>query len=209
MLCVKRVFDVLGSVFLLVLSCPIMLLEALIVWAALGRPIIFRQRRPGLHGKLFTLYKFRTMTDTRDANDKLLPDEERQSAVGHWLIRLSVDELPELYNVLKGDMSLVGPRPLLADYLERYTLEQARRHAVKPGITGLAQISGRQSITFGRRIAKDIHYIEHWSLWLDLKILLLTVPKVVFRQGIKPDQQIDEVDDIGLSPESTLGKNRA
>jgi lipopolysaccharide/colanic/teichoic acid biosynthesis glycosyltransferase len=208
-LCVKRIFDVLASIFLLLLFSPIMLLEALVVRVALGRPVIFRQRRPGLHGKLFTLYKFRTMTDARGPNGELLPDEERHSTVGHWLIQLSVDELPELYNVLKGDMSLVGPRPLLEDYLERYTLEQARRHAVKPGITGLAQISGRQALTFGQRIAKDIYYVEHWSLWLDLKILLLTIPKVILRRGIKPDQQIDEVDDIGLSPESTLGRNRA
>jgi len=209
MLWIKRVFDVIGSIILLALFSPIMLIEAFIVWAALGRPVIFRQRRPGLHGKLFTLYKFRSMTDECDEYGIPLPDEERSTGIGRWLIRLSVDELPELYNVLKGDMSLVGPRPLLEDYLERYTVEQTRRHAVKPGITGLAQISGRQALTFGQRIALDVFYVENWSMWLDLKILLLTIPTVLGRRGIKTNQQIDEVDDIGLNRESTLGRKRA
>lgn len=204
----KRIFDILGSTVLLIVLSPVMGLVALLVWATLGRPIIFRQRRPGLHGKIFTLYKFRTMSNARDENGELLHDDYRLTDVGQWLCRLSLDELPELVNVLIGNMSLVGPRPLLEAYLSRYTKEQARRHNVKPGITGLAQTAGRQGITFSQRIKLDIYYVDHWSLWLDFKILLQTLPIVLGRRGVITDQQIDSVDDIGLSPDSKMGQAR-
>jgi lipopolysaccharide/colanic/teichoic acid biosynthesis glycosyltransferase len=162
---------------------PVVLLVALLTWLTVGRPVFFRQTRPGLGGKLFTLVKFRTMSDSYDAGG-LLSDESRITRLGAVLRRTSLDELPELWNVLKGDMSLVGPRPLLIEYLDRYTPQQARRHEVKPGITGLAQVSGRNALSWEDRLALDVWYVDHWSLWLDLKILARTVWQVSARRGI-------------------------
>ena len=180
----KRGLDISGALIGLVLCLPILVLIALLVRIKLGSPILFRQQRPGLHGKPFTLYKFRTMTNARDAEGNLLPDVERLTAFGRFLRRTSLDELPELINVLKGDMSLVGPRPLLMQYLDRYTPEQARRHEVRPGITGWAQINGRNAVSWEEKFRLDVWYVDNVSLWLDLKILFLTVWKVLKREGI-------------------------
>jgi len=153
----------------------------------MGSPVLFRQVRPGLHRKPFVMYKFRTMRDLRDTEGRLLPDEMRLTRVGHILRATSLDELPELFNVLKGEMSLVGPRPLLMEYLELYTPEQARRHEVKPGITGWAQVNGRNAITWEEKFKLDVWYVDNWSLGLDLKILALTLIKVLKREGISAD----------------------
>jgi len=180
----KRVFDVVVSATALVVLAPVMGLIALAVWRTMGRPVLFRHVRPGLHGKPFVMYKFRTMRDLRDAEGNLLPDEARLTPFGRWLRTTSLDELPELVNVLRGEMSLVGPRPLLMEYLERYTPEQARRHEVKPGITGWAQIHGRNNLSWEERLRLDVWYVDHWSLWLDLKILWRTLWMVLRREGI-------------------------
>jgi len=180
----KRVLDLTLTIPALILLAPLMLIIALVVRVALGAPVLFRQVRPGLHGKPFTLYKFRTMTDARDAQGNLLPDSARLTPFGRFLRSTSLDELPELWNVIKGDMSLVGPRPLLMKYLDRYTPEQARRHEVKPGLTGWAQINGRNALTWEDKFKLDIWYVDHLSLALDLKILVLTLVKVLKREGI-------------------------
>jgi lipopolysaccharide/colanic/teichoic acid biosynthesis glycosyltransferase len=180
----KRVFDVVVSATALVVLAPVMGLIALAVWRTMGRPVLFRHVRPGLHGKPFVMYKFRTMRDLRDAEGKLLPDEARLTPFGRWLRSTSLDELPELLNVLRGEMSLVGPRPLLMEYLERYTPEQARRHEVKPGITGWAQIHGRNNLSWDERFKLDVWYVDNWSLWLDVKILWRTLWMVLRREGI-------------------------
>ncbi len=180
----KRLFDLTLSLAALLLLCPVLATLALIVRVQLGAPVLFRQTRPGLRGKLFTLYKFRTMTGARDAQGNLLPDAERLTRFGRFLRSTSLDELPELFNVLKGEMSLVGPRPLLTQYLERYTPEQMRRHAVLPGITGWAQVNGRNALSWEQKFALDVWYVDHQSIRLDLKILLLTVWKIIKREGI-------------------------
>lgn len=184
---IKRGIDIAASVLLLIVLSPLMLTLAVLVWRKLGRPVLFRQVRPGLHGKPFVMYKFRTMTDARDAQGNLLPDSERLTPFGKWLRATSLDELPELFNVLKGDMSLVGPRPLLMEYLERYTPEQARRHEVKPGITGWAQIHGRNALSWEEKFKLDVWYVDNWSLWLDLKILWRTLWIVLRREGISAE----------------------
>lgn len=204
----KRIMDIFAAILLLIVFLPIMLIAAIVVRITLGGPVIFKQRRPGLNGRLFTLYKFRSMSNDCDEIGKLLLDEERNTRFGDFLRRCSIDELLELFNVLKGDMSMVGPRPLLEEYLNRYTPEQARRHEVRPGITGLAQISGRQNLTFGQRIALDVFYIDHRSLWMDIKILFMTLPKALGQRGVIIQQEIDDVDDIGLNPDSILGRCR-
>jgi len=180
----KRVFDIVVSAVALTVLAPVMGLIALLVWRTMGRPVLFRHVRPGLHGKPFVMYKFRTMRDLRDAEGKLLPDEARLTPFGRWLRTTSLDELPELVNVLRGEMSLVGPRPLLMEYLERYTPEQARRHEVKPGITGWAQIHGRNNLSWDERFKLDVWYVDNWSLWLDVKILWRTLWMVLRREGI-------------------------
>jgi lipopolysaccharide/colanic/teichoic acid biosynthesis glycosyltransferase len=180
----KRAIDVLGATLGLAVLGPALLLIALAVRRSLGAPVLFRQVRAGLHGRPFELLKFRTMTDARDAGGALRPDGERLTRLGHWLRACSLDELPELINVLCGDMSLVGPRPLLLDYLGHYSAEQARRHEVRPGITGWAAVHGRNATSWERRLALDVWYVDHWSLRLDLKILLMTVIKVLKREGI-------------------------
>ena len=180
----KRAIDVLGATLGLVALGPALLLIALAVRRSLGAPVLFRQVRAGLHGRPFELLKFRTMTDARDAAGALRPDGERLTRLGRWLRACSLDEMPELINVLCGDMSLVGPRPLLLDYLGHYSAEQARRHEVRPGITGWAAVHGRNATSWERRLALDVWYVDHWSLRLDLKILLMTVIKVLKREGI-------------------------
>jgi len=200
-LAIKRGIDIVGAIVGLILLSPLLAVTALAIWVTLGRPIIFRQVRPGYRGRLFTLYKFRTMRNALAADGQPLPDAERLIPLGRWLRRFSIDELPELWNVLKGDMSLVGPRPLLVEYLGRYTPEQARRHEMRPGITGLAQIMGRNALKFSERLAYDVHYVDHFSLLLDFKIILLTLWKVP--TGILFDgagQDVKVVDDLGLHP---------
>ena len=180
----KRVFDLLAaSLALLLLTLPLLAL-ALLISRKLGSPVLFRQVRPGLQGRAFTMVKFRTMTDERGPDGALLPDAQRLTPFGRFLRASSLDELPELWNVLKGDMSLVGPRPLLMEYLPLYTPEQARRHEVRPGITGWAQVNGRNAISWADKFVLDVWYVEHRSLWLDVKILWLTVRKVLVRDGI-------------------------
>ena len=180
----KRVIDVTGALVGLIILSPILLIAAVMVRLKLGSPVLYRHQRPGLHGKPFELIKFRTMTDAMDDEGKLLPDSERLPAFGKFLRSTSMDELPELLCVLKGDMSLVGPRPLMMKYLPRYTAEQMRRHEVKPGITGWAQVNGRNFLSWKERIKLDVWYIENWSLWLDFKILLMTSKVVLFKEGL-------------------------
>lgn len=183
----KRGLDILGaSIGLVVFGVP-MLLIAAVIYETMGRPVLFRQLRPGLNGRPFCLYKFRTMANARDESGRLLPDDERLTRLGRWLRASSLDELPELWNVLKGDMSLVGPRPLLMEYLDRYTPEQARRHEVKPGMTGWAQVNGRNAISWEDKFRLDVWYVDNWSLWLDLKILIMTFVKVLRREGISAE----------------------
>ena len=180
----KRVLDLAASFVLLIALGPILLLTALVVACAIGRPVLFRQTRPGLHGKLFTVYKFGTMTSACGLDGKLLPDAQRLTSVGRLLRATSLDELPELFNVLKGEMSLVGPRPLLPEYLGRYSPAQARRHEVRPGITGWAQVNGRNTLSWEQKFDFDVYYVDNVTLWLDLRVLLLTVAKVIRREGI-------------------------
>ena len=180
----KRLFDLLISAFgLLFLALPLLTL-AWLVRRKLGSPVLFTQVRPGLHGKPFRMVKFRTMTDERDASGNLLPDAQRLTPFGRFLRASSLDELPELWNVLCGEMSLVGPRPLLMEYLPLYSPEQARRHEVRPGITGWAQVNGRNAISWADKFVLDVWYVDHRSLWLDVRILWLTVRKVLVRDGI-------------------------
>lgn len=180
----KRLFDLLLSFgLLLALALPLLLLSVL-VRISFGSPVLFRQVRPGLHGRPFMMVKFRTMTDERGTDGELLPDAQRLTVFGRFLRATSLDELPELWNVLSGEMSLVGPRPLLMEYLPLYSPEQARRHEVRPGITGWAQVNGRNALSWEERFKLDVWYVEHRSLWLDLRILWLTVRKVIVREGI-------------------------
>ena len=180
----KRAFDLILTLVTAIFWLPLLLVVALIVRIKLGAPVFFRQERPGLNGKPFRMVKFRSMTDARDANGNLLPDEDRLPAFGRWLRASSMDELPELFNVLKGEMSLVGPRPLLMQYIPRYNARQARRHEVPPGITGWAQVNGRNAIAWDQKFELDVWYVEHRSLWLDCKIILLTILKLFRRDDV-------------------------
>jgi sugar transferase EpsL len=180
----KRTFDLVISYALLIILTPLLLGLACLIYATLGRPILLRQVRCGERGRPFLLYKFRSMTDERDASGELLDDQLRLTKVGKFIRQLSFDELPQLVNVIKGDMSLVGPRPLLMEYLPLYSLDQARRHEVKPGITGWAQVNGRNAISWERKLFFDVWYVDHRSPWLDCYILLLTLRKVFRREGI-------------------------
>ncbi len=180
----KRLFDFLVSLSVFILLSPIIALVAWKIRKNLGSPVLFRQTRPGLNGKPFEMVKFRTMKDATDAQGNILPDAERMTPFGNKLRSSSLDELPELWNVLKGEMSLVGPRPLLMQYLPLYNLEQARRHEVRPGVTGWAQINGRNAISWQDKFKLDVWYVDNHSLWLDFKILLLTVKKVFIKEGI-------------------------
>jgi lipopolysaccharide/colanic/teichoic acid biosynthesis glycosyltransferase len=180
----KRLFDLIVVLIGSILIIPALVIVALLELLFHGWPLVFRQQRPGYKGRPFFLYKFRTMTDSRDAAGNLLPDAQRLTRFGRLLRSTSLDELPELFNVLKGEMSLVGPRPLLMQYLERYSPEQARRHDVHPGLTGWAQINGRNALSWEERFKLDVWYVDNWSFWLDIKILFMTVGKVFKREGI-------------------------
>lgn len=185
----KRLFDLVVAILLLALLAPVFVVLALLVRVRLGAPVIFVQQRPGKDGRGFRMMKFRTMTDARNAGGELLPDADRLTAFGLWLRATSLDELPELINVLKGDMSLVGPRPLLMEYLPLYSPDQARRHEVRPGITGWAQVNGRNAISWEEKLALDVWYVDNRSLWLDIQILWRTVAKVSRAEGISQTGQ--------------------
>lgn len=180
----KPLMDRFGALILVILFSPLILLITLMIALSMGRPVYFAQRRPGLHGKIFTIYKFRTMTDEKDSMGNLLPDSERLKGIGQVIRSLSLDELPQLLNVLKGEMSFIGPRPLLPEYLPLYTSQQARRHDVKPGITGWAQINGRNAISWEEKFRYDIEYVDNISFALDLKIFYRTFAKVFIKEGI-------------------------
>ena len=185
----KRLFDLLLTVPIFLILSPFMLIISILVAWQHGLPVIFRQKRPGYQGKLFTIYKFRTMREMTDTQGKPLPDEKRLTIFGRLLRKWSLDETPEFINVLRGEMSLVGPRPLLIQYLPLYNQEQARRHDVLPGITGWAQIHGRNAVSWQEKFAFDVWYVDHWSLWLDIKIIFLTIIKVLKREGISQPGQ--------------------
>ena len=187
---VKIIADRVMAALLLLLFSPILLVVSIVLQIRMGSPIVFTQARPGKNSKIFTVFKFRTMTSDCDAEGNLLSDEARLIPLGQFLRKASLDELPQLWNVLIGDMSFVGPRPLLVRYLERYSPDQARRHDVPPGITGWAQINGRNALTWDEKFKLDLWYVDNWSLWLDLKILLLTVKKVFKQEGISQNANV-------------------
>lgn len=185
----KRAMDLVGALAALVLLSPVVAVLCILVRSKLGSPVFFRQVRPGIEGRPFNMVKFRTMTDERGPDGALLPDDRRLTTLGVWLRSTSLDELPELFNVLKGDMSLVGPRPLLMEYLPRYSDRQARRHEVRPGITGWAQINGRNALSWEEKFELDVWYVDNQSLWLDIKILFKTVMQVLKRDGISHGEE--------------------
>ena len=183
----KRTFDIILSSFILLVLSPVLIVLCIILLLTIGPPVLFAQSRPGLNGRPFNFYKFRTMTGKKDKNGNLLPDSKRLTSFGRFLRKTSLDELPSLWNVLKGDMSLVGPRPLLMEYLERYSPEQARRHEVKPGITGWAQVNGRNAISWEEKFKLDVWYVDNQSLRMDFKILFMTIWKVLRGEGISQE----------------------
>jgi len=187
---IKRLFDIISSVFSLFALAPVIVIVAWQIRRKLGSPVLFRQVRPGLNGKPFEMIKFRTMRDVMDARGNPLPDSERMTPFGQFLRSTSLDELPELWNVLKGDMSLVGPRPLLMEYLPLYSPEQYRRHETRPGVTGWAQINGRNALSWEDKFKLDIWYVDNQSIWLDIKIIFLTVKKVLMRDGISAEGEV-------------------
>ncbi|WP_286741983.1 MULTISPECIES: sugar transferase [unclassified Pseudoalteromonas] len=187
---IKYLFDLTVSIIVFLILLPVILLVAVLIRIKLGSPILFTQDRPGLNGKVFKMMKFRSMLDAKDKHGNLLPDNERMTKFGAFLRSTSLDELPGLFNVIKGDMSLVGPRPLLVQYLPLYSIEQARRHNVRPGITGWAQVNGRNAISWEQKFTLDVWYVDNQSFWLDIKILLLTVKKVFVREGISADGHV-------------------
>jgi len=197
----KRLFDLVLVIPGLVLLSPLLGLIALVIWAMDGSPIFFLQKRPGYQGKIFKMIKFRTMQDRRDSQGKLLPDEQRISPIGRLLRSTSQDELPELINILRGEMSLVGPRPLLVQYLGRYSPEQFRRHNALPGITGWAQVNGRNKLSWQERFQMDVWYVDHWSLTLDVKILAMTLLKVFKHEDIYADGQVIMGEFMGNGPQ--------
>ena len=186
----KRLFDFIVALIALVMLFPILLVLYLVIAVKMGIPVFFVQARPGMHGRVFNMVKFRSMTDEKDANGELLPDADRLPAFGQMLRATSLDELPELWNVVKGDMSLVGPRPLLIEYLDKYTPEQAKRHDVRPGVTGWAQVNGRNALSWEEKFALDTWYVDNRSFWLDFKILLMTVKQVFKRDNISQDGHV-------------------
>lgn len=185
----KRVIDILGALFLLVLTSPIIIATAIFIYFKVSRDVIFTQERPGFNEKIFKIYKFKTMSDERDANGELLPDEQRLGKFGKLIRSLSLDELPQLFNVLKGDMSFIGPRPLLVEYLPIYNETQKHRHDVRPGITGLAQVNGRNAISWEKKFEYDVYYAKNLSFMLDVKIALQTIEKVLKRSGVSKEGQ--------------------
>lgn len=198
---IKRLLDIVLAAAALIVFSPVLVITALLVRLNLGKPILFQQDRPGLHEKIFRLYKFRTMSDKRDENGNLLPDGERLTMFGKVLRSTSIDELPELVNVIKGDMSLIGPRPLLVRYLDRYTPEQHRRHEVRPGLTGLAMSRVRNSAGWDKKFELDLEYVEHISFLLDLKIIFWTISIVLKREGINEDGEATNSEFMGILEE--------
>ncbi len=199
----KRAFDLLLVALSLPLALPLLVMVALMVWLKLGLPVLFRQPRPGYKGRVFTLYKFRTMTETRDGSGKLLPDEQRLTRLGGWLRRTSLDELPELFNIVRGEMSWVGPRPLLVQYLNRYSPEQMRRHNVLPGLTGWAQLNGRNALTWEEKFQLDLWYVDHGSVLLDCRILWKSLFCVLCGRGVNAPGQATMPEFLGsLAPRS-------
>lgn len=180
----KRLFDLVWASLAIMILWPLMLTVALLIYVSMGSPVVFCQLRPGLHGKPFNIYKFRTMAELKDKDGNLLPDELRLGRVGRFLRSFSLDELPQLFNVFKGDLSIVGPRPLLMEYLPLYSERQVRRHDVRPGITGWAQVNGRNALSWPEKFELDVWYVEHQSFWLDMKIIMMTIQKVFRRDGI-------------------------
>ncbi len=199
---VKRTMDVVGAATGLVALAPLMTVAAGAIALTMGRPIFWRHVRPGHRGEPFAMYKFRTMRPAAKGEVWFRTDADRLTRVGRLLRKTSIDELPGLWNVLKGDMSLVGPRPLLMEYLPKYTPEQSRRHLVKPGITGWAQVNGRQSIPFSKRLALDVWYVDNWNVALDAKIIAMTIKQALFGSGVLSGQNVDDVDDLGLAPKT-------
>ena len=187
---IKRILDIIYSLGFILCFWWVYILVAILVRVKLGSPVIFKQQRPGLNGKVFMMYKFRSMTDARDKDGKLLSDEERLPKFGKLLRATSLDEIPEFFNILKGDMSLVGPRPLLVQYLERYNERQARRHEVRPGITGWAQVNGRNAISWEQKFEYDVEYVEKCSFLLDMKIIFMTIKKIFIREGISQEGNV-------------------
>lgn len=187
---IKRILDIIYSLGFILCFWWVYILVAILVRVKLGSPVIFKQQRPGLNGKVFMMYKFRSMTDARDKDGKLLSDEERLPKFGKLLRATSLDEIPEFFNILKGDMSLVGPRPLLVQYLERYNKRQARRHEVRPGITGWAQVNGRNAISWEQKFEYDVEYVEKCSFLLDMKIIFMTIKKIFIREGISQEGNV-------------------
>ena len=187
---IKRILDIIYSLGFILCFWWVYILVAILVRVKLGSPVIFKQQRPGLNGKVFMMYKFRSMTDARDKDGKLLSDEERLPKFGKLLRATSLDEIPEFFNILKGDMSLVGPRPLLVQYLERYNERQARRHEVRPGITGWAQVNGRNAISWEQKFEYDVEYVEKCSFLLDVKIIFMTIKKIFIREGISQEGNV-------------------
>ncbi|MEZ5163825.1 MAG: sugar transferase [Fimbriimonadaceae bacterium] len=196
---IKRLADIVVALLVLILFSPIILVVAILIRFNLGSPIFFRQQRPGLHGKPFQMIKFRTMRDAVGKDGQPLPDEERMTRFGNLLRKISLDELPELWNVVRGEMSLVGPRPLLMQYLERYSERQKKRHDVRPGVTGWAQVNGRNAVDWDTRFEMDVWYVENWSLMLDLKILVLTVKTVLKRDGVSAEGHVTMPEFMGPS----------
>ncbi|WP_339606489.1 sugar transferase [uncultured Roseivirga sp.] len=186
----KRFIDFIGALLILLFASPILLVSSLLLFFANSGKIFFVQKRPGLNSEIFKIIKFKTMNDKRDSNGELLPDDKRLTKIGYWVRKLSIDELPQMINVLKGDMSLVGPRPLLVDYLALYSDEQNRRHDLRPGITGWAQINGRNTLEWKKKFEYDVWYVDNCSFWLDIKILFLTVAKVFKTEGISSEKSV-------------------
>lgn len=189
----KRLLDIIYSLGFILCFWWLYIIVAILVKKKLGSPVLFKQQRPGLNGKVFTMYKFRSMTDAKDRDGKLLSDEERLPRFGQLLRATSLDEIPEFFNILKGDMSLVGPRPLLVQYLERYNERQARRHEVRPGITGWAQVNGRNAISWEQKFEYDVEYVEKCSFLLDIKIIFMTIKKIFIREGISQEGNVTSV----------------
>lgn len=184
---IKRILDIISSLLAIIILSPLLAVTAVLVKTKLGSPVLFRQERPGKDEKIFTLMKFRTMTDERDENGELLPDEVRLTKFGKFLRSTSIDELPELFNILKGDMSVIGPRPLLVEYIPRYNERQHRRHEVRPGLSGWAQVNGRNTVSWEDKFDMDVHYVDNYSLAMDVKILFMTVLNVLKREGISSE----------------------
>ncbi len=200
---IKRALDIFGSLVGILALSPFFVVTAFLILFTMGLPVFFRQQRPGYREIPFKIIKFRTMRAPRPDQVWFRSDAERLTKIGYFIRKTSIDELPELWNVLKGEMSIVGPRPLLMEYLPKYTSEQNRRHDVLPGITGWAQVRGRQGIQFSKRIEYDIWYVDHWSNWLDIWIILITVRSLFGSKGVIPGQNVDDIDDLGLSPDLT------